>query len=270
MAPASRHPPVQIAHSCPQPPGIESLAEWCTLAGHFWSHTHRLEQRAFEETVLIHCVGGRGWVRVDKEEHAVTAGDVFCCPARVEHGYGCDPETGWEILWLHGRGRHTEALVRAAGLTAEQPVCRPARTQSLAATFNALLLCLGRNDNAVAWEAAEHLHRLLVDLVRQHTGPAQAEGLAALIDVRCRSLDELAKHAGYSKYHFCRLFKAQTGRSPWQVVLERKVERARELLLSTRLPIREIAKSLGFDNADYFARLFARHTGVTPRAYRGG
>ena len=61
----------------------------------------------------------------------------------------------------------------------------------------------------------------------------------------------------------------QTGKAPWAVVTERKLERAKELLLGTFLSIKEIATELGFNHPDCFARLFARHTGVTPKKYRG-
>jgi len=91
----------------------------------------------------------------------------------------------------------------------------------------------------------------------------------SLIDINCKSLEELAAKAGYSKYHFSRIFKEQTGQAPWQIVTERKIERAKELLLGTFLSIKEIATELDFNHPDYFASLFARHTGITPKKYRG-
>jgi AraC family transcriptional regulator len=99
--------------------------------------------------------------------------------------------------------------------------------------------------------------------------PRADRRLADLVTDDCCSLDDLVARSGYSKYHVIRIFKEETGCSPWQYVIERRLERARELLLGTRLSVKEIATQLGFNTPDYFARLFAKQNGVTPSRYRG-
>jgi AraC family transcriptional regulator len=79
----------------------------------------------------------------------------------------------------------------------------------------------------------------------------------------------MARRAGYSPFHFSRLFRRQTGQSPWQYVLDRKVEHAKELLLSTTMSVKEIAAELGFPNQDYFAKMFRKRCGAAPTVYRG-
>ncbi|MFW5856380.1 MAG: AraC family transcriptional regulator [Planctomycetota bacterium] len=263
-----RHPPIALTRSCPRPPGIEALGAHCLLAGHWWTRAHALETRVLPEAVLILCLAGRGWARVGRRRAAVGPGDLLVCPAGIAHSYGCDPEAGWEIHWVHFQGAHGEALCRTAGWTGARPVAPAPEPRALAARFAAVLETLGRTGAGMPWDAAGALHALLGELVRQCVAPAGG-GLLALADASVESLDELAARAGCSKHHFCRRFKAETGRSPWQVVLERKTERAKELLLGTRLSVKEIAALLGFPHADYFARLFRRHTGVLPSAYRG-
>jgi len=267
MGNAREHPPIQITRTCPQPPGIERLREWCAMAGHWWTKQHQLDSRLLNESVLIFCVAGRGWVRVRQRRFDIEPGDLFLCPAGSEHGYGCDPETGWEIWWVHFLGAHATALCQSAGLAAACPVLRPEAPSTVVTHFSALLDALGRQENSTPWDAANHLHLLLAELVRKRR--RQQESLVDLADASCESLAELVARTGMSKYHFCRRFREETGISPWQYVLERKTERARELLLGTSLSVKEIAAVLGFPHADYFARLFRRHSGVTPRAYRG-
>jgi AraC-like DNA-binding protein len=82
------------------------------------------------------------------------------------------------------------------------------------------------------------------------------------------TLTELAGLCRLSSYHFCRAFKAATGLPPhrWQVV--RRIGRARELLTGTALPIGEVGAAVGYDDAAYFSRLFARETGLSPSAWR--
>ena len=82
-------------------------------------------------------------------------------------------------------------------------------------------------------------------------------------------LGRLAGIARISPFHFSRTFKASTGLPPHQYVLARRMERAKHLLMTTGLPTREVAWTLGYENISHFRRLFAAHLGVTPGVLRG-
>lgn len=79
------------------------------------------------------------------------------------------------------------------------------------------------------------------------------------------SLKELAEYLGISRYHFCRLFKQSTGLSPYQYVIQQRVERATQLLLQGNLSISEVAIACGFTHQSHLNRHFKRLTGVTPK-----
>ena len=79
------------------------------------------------------------------------------------------------------------------------------------------------------------------------------------------TLDQLAAAAHLSAYHFARQFKAATGLPPHQYVIARRIERAKEILLSeTDLSLAEIATLVGFSDQSQFTRHFKRLIGVTP------
>lgn len=82
------------------------------------------------------------------------------------------------------------------------------------------------------------------------------------------SLNTLASVAALSPYHFLRLFKTATGRSPHAHVMHRRMARAREMIETTRRPVADIAWSLGYSDASRFASLFRRHVGVLPGTLR--
>jgi len=83
-------------------------------------------------------------------------------------------------------------------------------------------------------------------------------------------LQDLAAEAGFSPFYFARAFKATTGLSPHQYVLERRVERAKHLLRHSSLSLAEIAMACGFSSQSHFSSQFRARVGVTPKAYRGG
>jgi AraC-like DNA-binding protein/mannose-6-phosphate isomerase-like protein (cupin superfamily) len=82
------------------------------------------------------------------------------------------------------------------------------------------------------------------------------------------SIDELAEVCCLSNRHFMRLFKKELDDSPVEYINKRKMEKAQLLLITTDIPVKEIAHSLSFHNISYFHRLFKSTVGVTPGDYR--
>jgi len=73
-------------------------------------------------------------------------------------------------------------------------------------------------------------------------------------------------YVGYS--WFRKVFKEQTGMSPNQYHVNVKITRAKELLTTTDLSVREISEQLGFKSQNHFSSLFKRKTGVSPNGFR--
>jgi AraC family transcriptional regulator len=82
------------------------------------------------------------------------------------------------------------------------------------------------------------------------------------------TLEELAALAHLSPFHFARCFKATLGLAPHQYVIARRMELAKQLLVTSTLPVAEIAWTIGYENISHFRRIFALHTGVTPGVMR--
>jgi AraC family transcriptional regulator len=81
-------------------------------------------------------------------------------------------------------------------------------------------------------------------------------------------LNELAQEAGLSASHFIRSFRQSTGKTPYQFLLHRRVERARDLMRDDRASLTEVALSSGFADQHHLARVFRRITNLTPSDYR--
>ena len=125
---------------------------------------------------------------------------------------------------------------------------------------------------------------LAVHLLRHYTMPAPqiyepTQGLTArqvrrVTDYVLAHLDQdlslfaLAQQIGFSPYHFARQFRRATGESPHQFVLGLRIERARQLLRETKLPLAQVALGSGFANQSHLTQAFKRSMGLTPAAYR--
>jgi AraC family transcriptional regulator len=80
-------------------------------------------------------------------------------------------------------------------------------------------------------------------------------------------LNDLAKAAGVSRFHFARLFRVSTGESPMRYLLRLRIERATEMLERGEQRICEIAAMLGFSDQSHFSRTFRRITGDSPKVF---
>ena len=83
------------------------------------------------------------------------------------------------------------------------------------------------------------------------------------------SVDEVAQKTGVSKSHLFTLFRKHLKSSPYSYLLGKRIELARELLITRQdIPIKQIAESCGFKTLEIFYRRFRQYTGTTPAAYR--
>lgn len=80
--------------------------------------------------------------------------------------------------------------------------------------------------------------------------------------------EALARVAYSSRAHFCRTFKRTFGVSVHQYVVQRRIERAQHLMLTTAATLTEIAATCGMSDQSHLARLFRRAVDESPSAWR--
>jgi AraC family transcriptional regulator len=99
------------------------------------------------------------------------------------------------------------------------------------------------------------LLRRVLDYIESHLG-------------RALTLAELSDTAGLSPFHFSRCFKLSVGISLANFLAQRRIERAKQLLLRSPQPLAEIALAVGFENQASFTARFHRETGISPGRFR--
>ncbi|MFC0576598.1 helix-turn-helix domain-containing protein [Paraburkholderia solisilvae] len=131
--------------------------------------------------------------------------------------------------------------------------------------------------------ANETAHEVLSLLLRSQgvsrAGAALKGGLAVATRRRLRdyidthltqplTLGELANVANLSEYHLSRMFRVSYGLPPHAWIAQQRIERARELLRTTTLPLADIAARCGYANASHFSHRFREAVGAAPIVYR--
>ncbi|MEV6304178.1 helix-turn-helix transcriptional regulator [Actinoplanes sp. NPDC051861] len=82
------------------------------------------------------------------------------------------------------------------------------------------------------------------------------------------TVDDMARSAMFSKFHFTRVFQRATGVSPGRFLSALRLQRAKFLLVSTSLNVADISLSVGYNSVGTFSSRFTRSIGMSPTTYR--
>ena len=82
------------------------------------------------------------------------------------------------------------------------------------------------------------------------------------------SINDIANSLYISRHYLSHVFKDDTGTSPVNYIIDRRIGQARKLLLTTNKTIQQISYDVGYENTNYFSMLFKRKTGITPGEFR--
>lgn len=139
----------------------------------------------------------------------------------------------------------------------------------------------GSADEPAGQEARSLLRAVLAAVVRQGgegkvvgAGQLHARRLAPVLrgirenPAEATSIARLAGEAGYSVDHFTRVFRQVTGVNPKEFCLRVRIERARQLLRETDMPVEAVARALSYPDVFFFSRQFKARTGYSPTQWR--
>jgi AraC family transcriptional regulator len=85
---------------------------------------------------------------------------------------------------------------------------------------------------------------------------------------RSLRVEELAREANLSQFHFAREFRKKVGDSPYSYITTRRMEKAKALLATSSLGIRDISRLVGFSTQAHFSGFFKQRSGTTPGRFR--
>ena len=83
------------------------------------------------------------------------------------------------------------------------------------------------------------------------------------------SLDDISQELDISPYYFSRIFKEEAGVTFVEYLTNVRMDKAREMLRNPEISVKDIASAVGYQDANYFSRIFKRLEGRTPTEYRG-
>ncbi|MBA8800851.1 AraC-like DNA-binding protein [Rhizobium sp. RAS22] len=227
-------------------------------------------------TVLQYCIGGQGNLRYENRHYVVRPGETLLLLIPHNHRYWLEDGKEWEFFWISMNGEEALRIHRNI-LSVTGPILKlqPETVDHLAGCCSRLVNGAETPGaaSAVAYEAAMTLYDDVFGSHPSFGGEYRTmQQVLSYIDSHLGdrlSVGDLAAVAGLSRAHFSRIFTASEGLPPAEFVLQRRLRRAAKLLTTAaNIPIKEVSVLCGFEDPNYFSKVFRRLYGTNPSEFR--
>lgn len=237
--------------------------------------------RVLNEYQLLYLLEGEGLFTSDHQETTkIKAGDFFLLFPNEWHTYHPLPGKKWKSYWIGYKGRNMDDRVRSGFLSPKKPIYHVGYSADIIYLYKSALKASQEEAAFVQQTLAgivNHLIGLMYSLERNIILNKDSERVEMINRARQRirealesplSIQQIAEEMGVSYSNFRKLFKEYTGLSPALYQQDLKLQRAKELLSTTDMSIKEIAYQLNFESPDYFSSKFKTKTGEKPSDFR--
>lgn len=248
--------------------------------GHYLAPSAYFTDRTgMDSHLLLYGMEGTGLLELEGKTSLLHPGEAVVFDCMKHQVYRPDTPT-WVFRWVHFRGMAAAEYVRRIHGAQPYPVPVSHRA-SLDGTFQdlftlfqtkpdlfeleasllitAMLTELARSGNLSRQEARNPIHREDVERAVQYIEAHWREKIGA---------GDILSPAHISPWYFSRLFREQTGFSPYEYLVQKRLSMAVQDLLQSNGTVADIATRNGFGDATQFIRRFRRHFGSTPALFR--
>lgn len=246
-------------------------------AGHFfYDKSYHLARQTYNSLLILQVMDGTFTYVKNGEAVTARAGETVILDCYKEHEYYT--ADGCEAIWAHICGGNATALYEEIAANRGNRI-RSEDAQHIEHILFRIFERLGRGEPPAELALSLDVYSLLTALlspqraVRQKNG-SDAEDMQRVKQYIASHLEEnlsvksLAEKAHMSPSRFSRVFKQQTGFSPYDYVLTSRLSRAKELLRKTDMSITAIAYEIGFNSESNFIYFFNENEGISPGKFR--
>ena len=237
--------------------------------------------RVLNEYQLLYLTEGEGvFESTNQRPTRIKEGDLFLLFPGVWHSYHPLPMRGWKSYWIGFKGRNVDDRVRAGFLSPTKPIYHVGFSSLIVNLYDEAMKT-AREEAAYSQQTmagiVNHLVGLMYSLERNRVLSKDLGHVDMVNRARLRireslesdlTIQQVAEEMGISYSNFRKLFKEFTGIAPAMYQQELRLQRAKEMLSTTDMSIKEIAYRLNFESPDYFSSKFKIKTGRKPSDFR--
>ena len=243
--------------------------------------------RVLPDYQAIYLVQGRGvFESTTAGKQNLAAGDVFVLFPGVWHRYRPLPKSDWETLWIGFNGSLVNTWTENQLLTPDAPIIRLGKKASLVAAYQQIMDRVfddpAENPQRLAASAMDILALILAPTQTELPQPSSRLFAEPVLD-RCvadavrliwttgqhaMTVSDVAAAFPIARRSLERRFQRALGHTILDEIIRCRMERARQLLVETDMPLKSVAFAAGFSSAERMSKVFHRTQGVAPIQYR--
>lgn len=222
-----------------------------------------------------YIISGEGTVVFGGKKYYPQKGDMYLLPPGRDHFYYSDSENPWVKIWINACGPLIEKLLSVYN-PQNVVLFKNADGYEYFTRIQRVAQDVDLTSKQKHEKASVIFHEMLQFLYKKSlkdTNKISKESriIKEYIDENFTqkiTLKELSELVYLSESQVIRNFRRDIGKTPYDYILDLRIERSKMLLKNTRLMVKEIAFNLGFSDEHYFSYLFREKTGKSPTSYR--
>ncbi len=233
-----------------------------------------VKREDYSNYLLMYVAKGRCKVEFENREYDANEGALIFLNCHKPHRYYALDYL--DIIWLHFDGHDAENMYQQI-YNANGLITKIDDNSIVITTIKEILIAYRNNQRLTEADFSWKIYRLLCHLLATPSlsiTPSQRDSInqaiAFIDDHYCSDINlaDVAAHINMSVYHFSRLFKKKVGQSPYHYILILRINKAKTLLKSTTLSVKEIAVNVGFNSESNFNSAFSEKVGIPPQKFR--
>lgn len=224
----------------------------------FWTQSH----------YTVHFViSGSGFLKIGGQTYHIKAGEVFVIPPDEVMMYYPANDDIWSYIWFSVSGEKAAEIFKETGSEVTPPVIIPENSEYIFSVLTGLFV---NGKFADEFRIISVFYEFMHCISKHHN--SSTDYIKSTIDSNMLdpdfTIEKLCTCCGLSHAQLCRIFKGKYGLTAKRYLIERRIEYAKHLLISTNLSIDAVALLSGYSDHIHFMKEFKRHVGMTAGKYR--
>lgn len=225
-----------------------------------------------DDYFLIYVTNGIFNTEIDGVTYHLKKGAVVLYPPKYKYHYWGEPPSRYSCA--HFTGSYAETLLTDLGFPLAPYALESEFSPKIEALFDKMMVQNMTNAPFLQHSLACLLEEILLTVAigrMKSNGHRTFKKSIKYINANYTEkikIPHLAKLEGISNSRYITLFSKEMGKTPSEYIIELRLGRARELLLSTDMAINLIGASVGYKDQYFFSKLFKKYIGMSPNTYR--
>lgn len=246
-------------------------------AGHFFCNSnYHLIRDNYDSLLITHILSGSFTYVKDGKHITARKGDTVILDCYKPHEYYTDDS--FESIWIHISGANSTDIFNEIEST-EGNLIKCKDIQHLRKLLFRVFDSMKGETPTTELNYSLDIYKIITELLNPQSAKTKGEisyedSVHKVKEYTAENLNEnltikdLAKSVNMSSSHFSRVFKQQTGFSPYDYILISRLNRAKYLLQTTNMTIASVAYEVGFNSESNFIYYFTENEGISPGKFR--